>query len=51
MPSDRRVLRGVVAILAVGGAIFPLVGLSLLVMLALDLAFLRLARRRVPAQA
>ncbi len=46
LPSDRRVLRGVVAILAVGGVIFPLVGLSLIVMLAADLAFVRLRRRR-----
>ena len=51
LPSDRRLLRGVVAILAVGGVIFPLVGLSLLVMLALDLAFVRLARRRLPTRA
>ncbi|MBX6375956.1 MAG: PepSY domain-containing protein [Acetobacteraceae bacterium] len=46
LPSDRRVLRGVVAILAIGGVIFPLVGLSLLVMLAADLALIRFGRRR-----
>jgi uncharacterized iron-regulated membrane protein len=40
-PSDRRVLRGVVGILAVGGVVFPLVGASLLVMLALDTALTR----------
>ncbi|WP_207461522.1 PepSY domain-containing protein [Azospirillum sp. SYSU D00513] len=40
LPSDRRALRGVVAILAVGGILFPLVGASLLVMLAVDRLFL-----------
>ncbi|SFT42818.1 PepSY domain-containing protein [Mesorhizobium sp. YR577] len=39
MPSDRRVFRGLIAILAVGGVVFPLVGVSLVVMLALDWAF------------
>ena len=51
LPQDRRVLRGVVAILLVGGIIYPLVGLSLLVMLALDLAYVHLARRHLPARA
>ena len=41
MPRDRAVLRGLLAILAVGGVIFPLVGLSLVVMLALDWALFR----------
>lgn len=36
MPADKRVFRGLIAFLAVGGIIFPLVGLSLVVMLALD---------------
>ncbi|KAA2214836.1 PepSY-associated TM helix domain-containing protein [Teichococcus oryzae] len=45
LPRERRVLRGVVAMLAVGGIIFPLVGLSLLVMLALDRVLVRLAAR------
>lgn len=45
--SDRRVLRGVVALLAVGGVIYPLVGLSLPVVLALDPALVRLGRRRL----
>ncbi|WP_119459837.1 PepSY-associated TM helix domain-containing protein [Rhodospirillaceae bacterium SYSU D60014] len=45
MPSDRRRFRGVIAILAIGGVIFPLVGASLLVMLVLDwLLNRRLAR-------
>ncbi len=47
LPLNQRALRGVVAILAVGGLLFPLVGLSLLVMLAADLAFIRLGRRRM----
>ncbi|MDQ7261112.1 PepSY domain-containing protein [Paracoccus sp. PS-1] len=45
LPQDRRVFRGLIAILAVGGVIFPLVGASLLVMLALDMAYVRLSRR------
>lgn len=36
MPSDRRALRTVVACLALGGIAFPLVGASLVVMVALD---------------
>ncbi len=36
MPSDRRVFRGLIALLAIGGVVFPLVGLSFIVMLALD---------------
>ncbi|WP_185984250.1 PepSY-associated TM helix domain-containing protein [Aureimonas mangrovi] len=36
MPKDKRVFRGLLAILVVGGIVFPLVGASLLVMLALD---------------
>lgn len=36
LPSDRGVFRGLIAILAIGGIAFPLVGISLLVMLALD---------------
>jgi uncharacterized iron-regulated membrane protein len=42
MPADPRALRGVVALLAVGGVLFPLVGLSLVVVLGLDM---RRARR------
>ena len=41
LPSDRRVLRGVVGILAVGGVLFPLVGASLVAMLALDTVLTR----------
>ncbi|WKL16359.1 PepSY domain-containing protein [Comamonas testosteroni] len=36
LPSDRRVLRGVLAMLFLGGVLFPLVGLSLLVMALAD---------------
>jgi uncharacterized iron-regulated membrane protein len=36
LPADRRALRGVVALLALGGIAFPLVGASLVAMLALD---------------
>jgi uncharacterized iron-regulated membrane protein len=49
LPRDRAVLRGVVAILAVGGVIFPLVGASLLVMLLLDWLFTRRPRVAVRA--
>ncbi len=37
LPQDKRVLRGLLALLANGGILFPLVGASLLVMLVLDL--------------
>lgn len=46
MSADPRVFRGLIALLAVGGVVFPLVGASLLVMLALDLAARRMTRRR-----
>ncbi|MBB3771783.1 putative iron-regulated membrane protein [Angulomicrobium tetraedrale] len=45
-PADRSVMRGLIAIMAVVGLIFPLVGASLLVMVLLDLAF---AYRRRPS--
>ncbi|MGO4386791.1 PepSY-associated TM helix domain-containing protein [Microvirga sp. 2YAF29] len=38
-PSDRRAFQGLLVILVIGGIGFPLVGISLLVMLALDFAF------------
>jgi uncharacterized iron-regulated membrane protein len=41
LPTDRRVLYGLVALLALGGIAFPLVGASLLVMLVLDLLLSR----------
>ncbi|MDH4985686.1 PepSY domain-containing protein [Aminobacter anthyllidis] len=44
LPADTRVFRGLIAILAIGGIAFPLVGISLLVMLALDWAGTRVFR-------
>ncbi|MFN7102890.1 MAG: PepSY-associated TM helix domain-containing protein [Pseudorhizobium sp.] len=46
LPSDRRVFRGLLAILILGGLVFPLVGLSLIVMLALDWAYTRVRGRQ-----
>jgi uncharacterized iron-regulated membrane protein len=46
LPSDRRVFRGLFAILIAGGAIFPLVGASLLAMLAFDWLITRAQRRQ-----
>lgn len=48
-PADPRAIRGLLLIMAVFGLIFPLVGASLLVMLALDFAFARQPRRTSPA--
>ncbi len=45
-PADRSVMGGLIAIMAVVGLIFPLVGASLLVMVLLDLAFARRPRAR-----
>lgn len=44
LPPERRVLYGVFAILGIGGVIFPLVGASMLAMLALDRLFWPAAR-------
>ncbi|MBO1041375.1 PepSY domain-containing protein [Brucella pituitosa] len=41
MPTDRRASRGLLLILVTGGRIFPLVGASLLVMLAIDWIYTR----------
>jgi uncharacterized iron-regulated membrane protein len=46
LPSDKRVFRGLIAILVVGGILFPLVGVSLIVMLALDWLFTHWQRRK-----
>lgn len=46
LPSDKRVFRGLIAILIVGGILFPLVGVSLIVMLALDWLFTHWQRRK-----
>ncbi|WP_294644009.1 PepSY domain-containing protein [uncultured Aureimonas sp.] len=44
MPKDPRVLRGLLVLLAIGGVLFPLVGASLIVMLAIDFLVRRLTR-------
>ncbi len=44
LPADRRVFIGLFVILAIGGVLFPLTGLSLLVMIALDLIWQRMRR-------
>ncbi|MDP9807436.1 putative iron-regulated membrane protein [Rhizobium tibeticum] len=46
MPVDKRVFCGLIAILALGGIVFPLVGLSLIVMLAADWVYLRTRKQR-----
>ncbi|OWW05087.1 hypothetical protein ATY81_03770 [Rhizobium sp. R72] len=46
LPADKRVFRGLIAILAVGGVIFPLVGLLLIVMLGLDWLYIRCRKLR-----
>jgi len=46
MPADKRVFRGLIAMLAVGGIVFPLVGLSLIVMLVADWLHLRARKPR-----
>ena len=46
LPQSKRVLRGLLALLALGGVIFPLVGLSLLVMLVLDFTVQAVGKRR-----
>ncbi|OLP57007.1 hypothetical protein BJF92_21085 [Rhizobium rhizosphaerae] len=45
MPADPRIFRGLVALMALFGLLFPLTGLSLLVMLALDQIVQRFGRR------
>ena len=51
LPQDRRVFRGLLALLAVGGVLFPLVGLTMVVMLALDMIWVRTAGRPRAARA
>lgn len=51
LPADKRVFRGLIAILAIGGLIFPLVGASLIVMLLLDWSIVRpIQERRLARQ-
>ena len=42
LPGNRKVFRGLLAILLIGGLIFPLVGASLVIMLLLDWTYVRL---------
>jgi uncharacterized iron-regulated membrane protein len=46
LPQQKNVLRGLLALLAIGGVLFPLVGVSLVIMLALDFVVQRLAKRQ-----
>jgi uncharacterized iron-regulated membrane protein len=46
LPQEKRVLHGLLVMLAIGGIIFPLVGASLLAMLALDLIAQSRQKRR-----
>ena len=46
LPQQKRVLSGLLAVLAIGGILFPLVGASLLVMLVLDLIVQSRQKRR-----
>jgi uncharacterized iron-regulated membrane protein len=46
MPQDKTVFRGLLALLIIGGIIFPLVGVSLVVMLVLDVVVQKTAKRR-----
>ncbi|ATH77304.1 hypothetical protein CLM76_06730 [Vreelandella venusta] len=41
LPADTRVFRGLIALLVIGGLLFPLVGASLLVMLVIDWCIVR----------
>jgi uncharacterized iron-regulated membrane protein len=49
MPADKRVFRGLVAILIAGGIAFPLVGVSLVIMLALDWSYSRFSKKQQAA--
>ena len=49
LPADRRALYGLLALMALGGLVFPLTGASLLLMAVLDFAATRGWRRLVPA--
>lgn len=46
MPQSKRTLYGLAAILGIGGIIFPLVGISLVMMLVLDWLYIRVRERR-----
>ena len=46
LPADRRVFVGLFVILGIGGILFPLTGISLIVMVALDLLWQKFGGRR-----
>lgn len=50
LPTDKRVFRGLIAMLVIGGVLFPLVGASLLVMLIIDWLIVRPLQERRPAR-
>ena len=50
LPSDRRVFAGLFVLLGIGGVLFPLTGLSMVVMIALDLIGQRVAALARPAR-
>lgn len=51
LPADKRVFRGLIALLIIGGVIFPLVGASLIIMLVIDWLVVRpIQERRLSKQ-
>lgn len=48
LPAERKVFIGLFLLLGIGGLLFPLTGLSLVVMIGLDLLWQRIAARRPP---
>nr|WP_287706861.1 PepSY domain-containing protein [Halomonas sp.] len=51
LPADKRVFRGLIVMLVIGGIIFPLVGASLIFMLIVDwFVVQRLQERRLASQ-
>lgn len=45
LPKDMKVFRGLFVILIVGGIIFPLVGMTLIIMLTLDVIYMKFSKR------
>ena len=50
LPTDKRVFRGLIALLVIGGVLFPLVGASLIVMLIIDWLIVRPLQERPARQ-
>jgi uncharacterized iron-regulated membrane protein len=50
LPTDKRVFRGLIALLMIGGVLFPLVGASLIVMLMIDWLIVRPLQERRPVR-